>query len=268
MNVGDYNMKFRISFLFGIIASVLCLCDAGAETKPCPEGCFCLNGGNFNAESGSYHINEKDCKIPASKYWSGGNPAGRISCGVLISDNHNYNPGGVSYYLDDFSEFYDGKYGFYGFMKDNNEFIYNGDCYGRAENIFQCPASYPSSAKGSKSLTDCFKYNEKGQKEYYKAPINTQTSSSGYSDQDGNLVNENRNSDIDIGTVNALVKDLQSALSKAQALQDALNKSNQGNKTTPTVSSKTDIDAMKAMISAGFTDNKVISDKQIKKVRK
>lgn len=254
-------MKICVRFLFGVIASVLCLCsNAKAEIKPCPEGCFCLNGGNFNTEPGAYNINEKDCKIPASKYWSGGNNSGSISCGVLISDNHNYNPGGVSYYMDDFSEFYKGKYGFYGFMKDNNEFIYNGDCYGRAENIFQCPKPYPNSARGSKALTDCFKYDEKGQKDYYKAPTNTQTSSSG----NYNLVNSN----IDIGTVNALVKDLQAALSKAQALQEVLNKSNQGNSTQSAVSSKTDIDAMKAMINAGITDNKVISDKQIKKVRK
>ena len=43
----------------GIIASVFCMFDANAVIRPCPEGCFCLNSGQFEDRSytGYYDTN-------------------------------------------------------------------------------------------------------------------------------------------------------------------------------------------------------------------
>ncbi|MBQ6110453.1 MAG: hypothetical protein IJL05_03670 [Alphaproteobacteria bacterium] len=44
-------MKISIRLLFGIVVSVLCLCDVNANTFLCPEGCFCLNDGKVEKNS-------------------------------------------------------------------------------------------------------------------------------------------------------------------------------------------------------------------------
>ena len=116
------------------------------------------------------------------------------------------------YKYEDFSEFYKGTLGFYGII--NGGFIhYNacgsydsaGNCAAKKYDLFQCPETYPYSAKGSKSLSDCFKYDANGNKIYY--------GSTNY----GNC---------NIDAIRATVQNLQQALIKAaQDLQDALDKS-------------------------------------------
>lgn len=252
-------MKIRMKYLFGIIAAVLCLCDAMAEDLICPEGCFCLNNGHSSQAGYGNYSYSSDTII--GNQWHSDHCGGHSSL-ITSTKNPNYNKkyqnisvvsnrnSGITadYYVEEFSEFYESDLGFYGII--NNQFVYGyADSY---YDMLPCPTSYPNSERGSSSLSQCFKYDVNGQKEYYKAPTNTQTSSSGISN-------------IDIGTVNALVKDLQSALAKAQALQEALNKANTGNKvgTTSSGSNKKngtskvgldikDLDAAKAFINSGL----------------
>jgi len=122
----------------------------------------------------------------------------------------------ATYYFEDFSELYKGYFGAYGFM--NGDFVYINACWSDADDpngIFQCPITHPSSANGAKSLSECYKVNAKGQKEYYKIPNN---------------VTQNYDGNYNTDTINTLLTNLQSALDQANTaasnLKNILKKSN------------------------------------------
>ena len=169
----EKQMKINRIFLvlLGIIASALCTTNAKAQS-PCPAGCFCLGDGKYNTDNGQSDI-EFWCSGYSATAW---NPEGCVGTTYgntsIVSSSSCSIP--ATYYLDQFSEFYDGRFGFYGFI--NNEFVYG---YGRPSDftpgasnsnydVFQCPYTHPHSETGAKALTDCFKYDATGNKVYYE----------------------------------------------------------------------------------------------------
>lgn len=199
-------MKLHKNLLFGIIASVLCLCDASANaTQPCPAGCFCLKDGKYNTPPRAL-----DCENQHSHLIDPSTFNTRTYDTVQIT---GYRDSGITadWYVEDFSELYESPYGLYGFKKDG-EFItirsyilYNDDVQ-FYDYVFTCPVSHPLSEEGSDALRDCFKYDENGNKIYY-----------------GSTNYENCNTDA----IRTNIKNLQQALlDAAQDLQDALDKAN------------------------------------------
>lgn len=161
-------MRFYKFFsgVVGIAFFVLGLCNARAETVPCPAGCFCLNDGKYNNSTGdsSLYCNEKAQPVLSSSSCESNVlnfDGGRIDCVRNLSDNVE-----AKYFLDEFSELYEGFFGLYGVI--DSEIIYMPR-NGGSHNMYSCPASYPVSAAGAKSLTDCFKYDANGKKVHYGA---------------------------------------------------------------------------------------------------
>ena len=156
----------RFFGFFGGCVSVLCLCNAWAETVSCPAGCFCVNEGKYNNSTGdnSQYCNEKARPISSSNQCESNVlnfDGGRIDCVRNLSDKVE-----ARYFLDEFSELYDGYFGLYGVI--DGEIIYMPRDNGM-HNVYSCPVSYPMSASGAKSLKDCFKYDANGKKVYYGA---------------------------------------------------------------------------------------------------
>ena len=160
---------------------------------PCPAGCFCLNNGSVAADAinviygwagSGYDIDQAYnrvktiCRMPAATFATGSqfvcNLTGwyEISGSVstyLICDREKYNSiyndgDNFTYFMDDFSEMYNGEFGIYG--RKNNEVIYfpNSVFF---DKMYQCPVSYPISEQGAKSVSDCFTYDINGNKVYY-----------------------------------------------------------------------------------------------------
>lgn len=222
-------MKIRINFLFGIIALILCLCDAKAAT-PCPEGCFCLKDGQVHSRiqeslCGGMASDAKTMHCDGKKYG--------ITHIIPRRDCANYKADDPDLiFAEDFSEIYYGDFGWYGFK--NGQFLHGYSAAGVYANnevvdALVCPETHPYSAKGSKALTDCFNYDERGNKIYYGSKnIGT----------------------CNIEGVGTLVKNLQSALDRAnkaaQDLQDALNKAGQ--------KSKADKSTAKTVINSSLSD--------------
>ena len=80
-------MKLHKNLLFGIIASVLCLCDASAaKNKSCPPGCFCIKEGRYQPGSGIFnHKNTSDmCKSSSYKI---NDATADLSSGEWITEN-------------------------------------------------------------------------------------------------------------------------------------------------------------------------------------
>lgn len=292
-------MKFCINFLFGIMVSILCLCDAMAlpgvscqigqncpeEDDPealldCPAGCFCINDGKYNSH-GDRDFFIKNCDTTKAK--SAIDYESFYVCSGSIGRDKNKEA--TDYYFSDFSELYDGKMGFYGFM--NDEFVYGNDCApdGRGgigpkyDYIFNCPNNYPHSDKGSKALTNCFKYDENGKKVYYGSEkqnlgkCNMDAFKTKIEELQETLNKANETLTELQKSVNKTIIETQTKnLGDTKAIIDAgmvvnAQENNYLNNST-SKNSKTDISAMKAMISAGITDTKAVSDKRIKKVRK
>lgn len=238
----------KFPLFLGMFISIFGPYKASAETikKTCPAGLFCTSGGKYTFDTKNGDI-ERNMIEPADQILDGWG----VWSDQGLCDSCAKSRSGCTYCANEYDEAWvSTAFGFY-FIK-NNEPIYHSSKAGYIKGVFPCPGTYPSSAEGASSVFECYKVIGNGQKEYYKAPTNTQNTSS---------VNYN----IDAETVNALVKDLQSALIKAQALQEALN---QGNTTQPTISSKPDLDVMKAMIKAGVSNPKSVSSDKIPKVRK
>ena len=151
---GNKNLLLFI----GIIASALCQNSANAALVNCPEGCFCLNNGKYD---NSGQVNPIGC-----------NAKGQLmhTCyglsldfyGGMISCSHNM---GGTYYFDQFSELYDDYFGYYGIL--NGEMLYMTRDYGD-QSVFGCPASHPHSSAGAKSVIECYKYDNNGNKKYFK----------------------------------------------------------------------------------------------------
>ena len=163
-------MKIRKSFLYllGIMSLFVFTCKSNAEEmQTCPQGCFCIYDG----------------KLP--KRMSMGNICGkgvaqRMSCGdgnKVVSFAYAGVEGEVSctrskqaeYYFDEFSELYITNTGMYGFI--GQDFItmpfFGTKGYGSEVGVYQCPSSYPVSQLGAKTIFECYKYDEQGNKVYY-----------------------------------------------------------------------------------------------------
>jgi hypothetical protein len=186
-------MKILNKSLIGLIASVLCVCNASADVQPvkCPAGCFCLNNG---PDGGEYYpiagLSESEVATRCSQLSAttpsplpsyvgyscryGSRAPQDVEAGHTISNNHSVP---ADFYFDEFSEFYSSQnFGFYGYI--NGDFVYGGSC-DPLHYIYLCPESHPYSAAGAKNVTDCFKYKANGAKEYYGAN-NTVACNEGY----------------------------------------------------------------------------------------
>lgn len=158
---------------FGILLSLMVLCPLGAyaQKEKCPAGCFCLNDGKFESLL-SYE--DEFCNEQHATLLTLDPNTGVFFCSdtEILGTNMEHSPfASTHYYISDFSEFYDGYFGGYGFK--DKEFIYINHCKNSSDDslkhdyIFQCPYHFPHSAEGSKSLGDCFKYDINGNKIYY-----------------------------------------------------------------------------------------------------
>ena len=275
-------MKFRINFLFGIILSILCFCDAKAAntldltealSEPCPQGCFCLGNGKIDPESAE--IDKTICQQEhPNQGWNSESSGGFSMGNIEFVTDRKY--GLADYYLDDFSEYYIGVYGFYGFK--NNEFIYansgqtrnnkNGSYYEKQyKNVFNCPMLYPHSVSGSKGLTDCFRYDENGNKIYYTKGT---LSNNDTVNEEPEEIYENNRGNID--AIKALIQsgatgntlDLTEALNDPNQssgntldLTEALNGQNKQKKSSKKKSGGVNIEEAKAKIKAGISDASV-----------
>lgn len=240
-------MKICMKYLVGIIVSVSCLCDANAAaTKICPAGLFCTSGGKYN--SGQYGI-ESYKMGPAdlvTSNWGDWQEEGLCSKGKCAYSAENYDQVWVSTW-----------FGFY--MVKNGDVTYHSSGSSAASGVFPCPGTHPSSAEGASSVFECYRNVGNGQKEYYKAPNAIQTNNAG---------------NADMNTIAALVQELQASLNQANKiaadLQKALNKSTKKNTASASnVNSSADIESMKALISAGLSEAKSVTEKKpIGKLRK
>lgn len=154
-------MKKLFAFI-GIIISTICNGNADQILYSCPAGCFCINDGKYDA---SYGMHEDICTLSAQRkpaYCETGRAFYSYRNGLLGCPGNTSQA--ANYYMDEFTELYEGYYGFYGFI--GNDLILmpsNENVQGR----YQCPATHPMSAKGAKSLYNCFKYDANGNKVYY-----------------------------------------------------------------------------------------------------
>lgn len=241
-------MEIRIvQYLFGIITSVFLINASTAAT--CPAGLFCTSGGNYVPANGgiqSYQMVPADLVTPNWGMWS--------EEGLCAKCSNSTNT--CWYCGEDYDEIWVSTwFGFY--LVKNGEVTYHSAGNTPAPGVFPCPGTHPSSAKGASSVFECYTVIGNGQKEYYKAPTNTQNGSSG----SGTYNNDK---------IKLLVKDLLSSLNQAnkvaQDIQKELNKQNLPNATNSTNTatnnrqssgaSKTDINTMKAMIKSGISNKK------------
>ena len=172
-------MKNIENFLFIMIISICWLCNAsvyGAETKkPCSPGCFCVNNGQISAKYDTKNIcgygsaYRVSCFDPDTSHVFGIGENGKAWDGQVACSRNNLIY--ATYYFDQFNGLFKGKTGMYGFIGDDLIVMPSTfkelNIYAK-EGIYQCPVSYPNSASGAKSLLECYKYDEKGKKVYYK----------------------------------------------------------------------------------------------------
>ena len=185
-NLEILRKQMRINRIFlvliGTIAGALCQTNGYASLVNCPAGCFCLGDGKYNTDNDQGDI-EFWCGVYSATAWNPEGCTGNTYGDIVIKSSSNCG-GPATYYLDQFSEFYDGRFGFYGFI--DNEFVYGyrkpSDFAPGASNnnydIFQCPYTHPHSETGADALTDCFKYDANGNKIYYEIQLNTTNSGS------------------------------------------------------------------------------------------
>jgi len=148
------------------------VCNASADGV-CPPGCFCMNGGR--TVFAQYQSTTDLCASSSAilQNWSG--CVGGSYGDIWVTTNSSCQLGvPASYYFDEFSEFYEGLTGFYGFI--NNEFVYHNTRPNSNSNVFYdfflCPLSHPHSDSGASALTQCYKYDANGNKVYYGANTN------------------------------------------------------------------------------------------------
>lgn len=170
-------MKHIKSFLVIVSTGLLCFTNVyGAGTKQnCVPGCFCVNNGQFSAEYDTKNIcgygsaYRVSCWDSDTSHAFGTGNAKKAYDGIVACSRNN--PIQATYYFDDFNELFIGKTGMYGFIGEDlivMPSIFKELSGFAKEGIYQCPASYPNSASGAKSLLDCYKYDETGKKVYYK----------------------------------------------------------------------------------------------------
>ena len=159
---------------FGILLSLAVLFPLGAhaQKEKCPAGCFCLNDGEYESMLG---YEDELCNENHATLLTLDPNVGMFFCSdtEILGTNMSLSSFvSTHYYISDFSEFYKGIFGGYGFK--DKEFIYINSCRNTSidgeskyDYIFLCPYHFPHSAEGSKSLGDCFKYDINGNKIYY-----------------------------------------------------------------------------------------------------
>lgn len=168
-------MKLNMtSLLVGIIASFGGVCDANAWMVNCPEGCFCLNNGKYNNSSYDYaDVQDIYCATPSQLVQSCFG-SGWIFYGTDIGCNHSP---GANYQFEQFSELYQGFFGFYGVL--HGQVIYM-PFDPLTQSMYSCPANYPQSDPGAKSVYECYSYGPHGSKVYYSiAPTSSTSASTG-----------------------------------------------------------------------------------------
>jgi len=157
------------NFVFGTIASLLCLYNTSANARTCPTGCFCLNDGEVHTiiqedlctRGGAHRLNTKT--MNCNEIYTYGDT-------TIIRDKlcmHCPN----CLFVEDFSEIYVGDFGWYGYK--NNQFLYGYHQAGTyatnaVTDALVCPSTYPNSDPGASTLTQCYKYDANGNKKYYK----------------------------------------------------------------------------------------------------
>ena len=242
INVGECNMKIRIKSLLSlsIISLVVSfsLPAISATTKTCPAGLFCTSGGKYTFDKKADDIQAYQMK-PAELVVDGW---GMHSDEGICDSCGQKKESPCVYCANEYDEMWASLQLGYYFVK-NGEVTYHSDRSSKLQGIFTCPGTYPSSAEGASSVFECYRVVGNGQKEYYKAPTNTQSVSCG-------------SNDVNIGTVNTLVKDLQAALIMAQSLQASLNKAKQLPTLTPAIDNDK-VEKAKAMINAGVSRGKI-----------
>ena len=237
-------MKIRIQHLFGIITSVFCLCNINVATATtCPAGFFCTAGGTYNGIIEPYQMGPADL---VTANWGGWTDEGL--CSQCIST--------CIYCMEDYDEIWVSNwFGFY--LVKNGEVSSHSASTSLAQGAFPCPGTYPTSAPGASSVFQCYKVISNGQKKYYTAPVtNTPNGSSGGTCDLDNLRRIANNLQSALNQANKAAQDLQKELSKVTAPANAMP----GDK-----SSNPDLNAMKAMISAGMPKTTV---KQANKAKK
>ncbi|MBR3510710.1 MAG: hypothetical protein IKN73_01460 [Alphaproteobacteria bacterium] len=245
--------------IFCMFVSFLCLCNAGAATQiKCPAGFFCASNGVYTPYGGGIQSYQKGAAEQVTPSW--GDWSEELFCSSCKKSRS-----GCSYCADDYDEAWVSTwFGFY--LIKNGEVTHHTSGNSPARGAFPCPGTYPSSAEGATSVFECYKVVGNGQKEYYKAPVNTQTNYSGSCDiADLQALFENLQSALN--NANKLAQDLQNALNKAQSqslvksskLELTKNisedkKSFQSGKNLRSGSARlnNDIETAKAMIKAGI----------------
>jgi len=175
-------MKHIENFLFITIISTSLLCNAVlAETKkPCSPGCFCVYNGQISTKYDTKNIcgygsaYRVPCFDPNISHAFGIGENGKVYDGVVACSRNN--PTNATYYFDEFNELFVGSTGMYGFIGEDlivMPSIFEEFNSFAKEGIYQCPASHPNSASGAKSLLECYKYDAKGEKVYYKKISNS-----------------------------------------------------------------------------------------------
>lgn len=204
-------MKIYMRSVLAIVLTILCLGNANAKTdtspKKCPAGLFCTSNGTYLLNGGTEDIPTYQ-RTPAELVTAGW---GRWSdAGLCDKHPKSGNDATCRYYADDYDETWVSTwFGFYTIK--NGKVNYHNMSGAKFSGVFPCPGSHPSSVSGASSVFECYTMVS-GQKEYYKAPNNTQTAAT----------NTSNNTEI-----KAIMADLQQSLDKtnrlAQELQFALN---------------------------------------------
>ena len=173
-------MKSYIKILLCLVtfASTVSLDDMKAygseEMAKCPSGCFCIYDGLYPTRYLSaadickdyvahpVSCNTKDEEFTFAYGDGQGEGGGQLTCDRSKD---------AVYYFVDFSELYKGETGVYGYIGEDLIVMAEissgyGSIMGQS-GIYVCPSSYPESARGAKTLYECYTHDEKGNKVYY-----------------------------------------------------------------------------------------------------
>lgn len=166
-------MRFLYKSLFILFWTTVCIHDGHASSLVCPAGCFCVNNGKY--ESTSDYTADKYCGYSAATIQDKLTITTDTKCKVVVLNNHQEyneykknNPDDDAHFFvrDNFTTLYKSDFGVYGF-ENGTKFTYSCGLNSHFDNIFQCPNTFPKSSAGSKSLSECFTYDNTGNKVYY-----------------------------------------------------------------------------------------------------
>jgi hypothetical protein len=173
------NINIKI-FVFMNIISMFWLHDVNAtdlESKQsCPSGCFCVFDGKVPKRFGLENICGRG-NVAQPVLCDGDSEIFNFvkgicdDCGVLSCTRDNVS---ATYYMDEFSEVFQGIGGMYGFIGEDLIVMPTKEGFAGNVGVYQCPNSYPNSAPGAKTLYECFRYDYvTGAKVYYEPRQNT-----------------------------------------------------------------------------------------------